>query len=204
MRGRDSTNPYDFALVTMLGLLGLRIFEATGACTEDLSDSHGHRVLRVHGKGDKVVLTPLPPAVARAIDRAATDRSSGTHPAEPHRRPYGQARRDPPPSGARPTGRHPAPTCAPTHAAPHLRHHHARRSSATTRRPDRCTPCRPTNHPFAGGPTPRDPARAVRGSNWPTRWPNASNGSNAPSTTPGLCWVALVRIWDYMNRDPVV
>ena len=74
---RDSTNPYDFALVTMLGLLGLRIFEATGANIEALSDSHGHRVLRVHGKGDKVVLTPLPPAVARAIDRAAADRVAG-------------------------------------------------------------------------------------------------------------------------------
>ena len=74
---RDSTNPDDFALVTMLGLLGLRIFEATGANIEALSDSHGHRVLRVHGKGDKVVLTPLPPAVARAIDRAAADRVAG-------------------------------------------------------------------------------------------------------------------------------
>ena len=50
---RDSTNLYDFALVTMLGLLGLRIFEATGASIEDLSDSHGHRVLRVHGKGTR-------------------------------------------------------------------------------------------------------------------------------------------------------
>ncbi|WP_245715184.1 tyrosine-type recombinase/integrase [Nocardioides szechwanensis] len=34
-------------------------------------------MLRVHGKGDKVVLTPLPPAVGRAIDRAKGDRSSG-------------------------------------------------------------------------------------------------------------------------------
>jgi integrase/recombinase XerD len=74
---RDSTNSYDFALVTMLGLLGLRIFEATGASIEDLSDSHGHRVLRVRGKGDKVVLTPLPPAVGRAIDRAARERTAG-------------------------------------------------------------------------------------------------------------------------------
>jgi hypothetical protein len=29
--GRDSANVNDFALVAMLGLLGLRIFEATGA-----------------------------------------------------------------------------------------------------------------------------------------------------------------------------
>jgi hypothetical protein len=28
-------------------------------------------VLRVYGKGTKVVLVPLPPAVSRAIDRAA-------------------------------------------------------------------------------------------------------------------------------------
>ena len=45
----------------MLGLLGLRIFEATGANVDALSEVHGHRVLRVHGKGDKVALVPLPP-----------------------------------------------------------------------------------------------------------------------------------------------
>jgi integrase/recombinase XerD len=75
--GRDSANLNDFALVAMLGLLGLRIFEATGADIEALGESHGHRVLRVHGKGDKVLLVPLPPAVARAIDRAAGERLSG-------------------------------------------------------------------------------------------------------------------------------
>jgi site-specific recombinase XerD len=61
----------------MLGLLGLRIFEATGADLEHLGEVHGHRVLRVHGKGDKVVLVPLPPAVARAIDRATNGRTTG-------------------------------------------------------------------------------------------------------------------------------
>ncbi len=74
---RDSTNPADFALVVMLGLLGLRIFEATGANITDLGEEHGHRVLKVHGKGAKTVLVPLPPAVARAIDRAAGDRAAG-------------------------------------------------------------------------------------------------------------------------------
>ena len=74
---RDSVNPHDFALVSMLGLLGLRIFEACGSDIEHLSESHGHRVLLVHGKGDKVVLTPLPPAVARAIDRAVAGRDAG-------------------------------------------------------------------------------------------------------------------------------
>jgi hypothetical protein len=61
----------------MLGLLGLRIFEATGADITDLSEEHGHRVLRVCGKGTKVVLIPLPPAVGRAIDRAISDRTGG-------------------------------------------------------------------------------------------------------------------------------
>jgi integrase len=57
-------------LIAMLGLLGLRIFEACGASIGDIGEEHGHRVLKVRGKGDKTVLIPLPPAVARAIDRA--------------------------------------------------------------------------------------------------------------------------------------
>jgi integrase len=74
---RQSAHPCDFALVAMLGLLGLRIFEATGADIVDLAEEHGHRVLRVCGKGTKVVLIPLPPAVGRAIDRAIGARTSG-------------------------------------------------------------------------------------------------------------------------------
>jgi integrase/recombinase XerD len=74
---RESANRYDFALVAMLGLLGLRIFEATGASIGDLGEEHGHRVLRVCGKGGKVALAPLPPAVGRAIDRATEGRMRG-------------------------------------------------------------------------------------------------------------------------------
>jgi integrase/recombinase XerD len=74
---QESANRYDFALVAMLGLLGLRIFEATGTDIADLGEEHGHRVLRVCGKGGKVVLVPLPPAVGRAIDRAISGRTSG-------------------------------------------------------------------------------------------------------------------------------
>ena len=74
---RTSTNTNDFALVTMLGLLGLRIFEACGANITDLGEEHGHRVLKVRGKGGKVVLTPLPPAVQRAIERAVGGRADG-------------------------------------------------------------------------------------------------------------------------------
>ena len=74
---RESVNPCAFALVAMLGLLGLRIFEATSTDIADLGEEHGHRVLRVCGKGTKIVLVPLPPAVARAIDRAVASRVRG-------------------------------------------------------------------------------------------------------------------------------
>jgi integrase/recombinase XerD len=74
---RESSNPNDFALVAMLGLLGLRIFEATGTNVGDLGEEHGHRVLRVVGKGTRIVLVPLPPAVGRAVDRAVDGRDSG-------------------------------------------------------------------------------------------------------------------------------
>jgi hypothetical protein len=47
---RESPNANDFALVAMLGLLGLRIFEATGADITDLGEEHGHRVLRVSAR----------------------------------------------------------------------------------------------------------------------------------------------------------
>ena len=66
---------FDFTLVSMLGLLGLRIFEATGGDVADLGEEHGHRVLHVCGKGSKVALIPLPPAVGRAIDQAIGTRT---------------------------------------------------------------------------------------------------------------------------------
>jgi integrase/recombinase XerD len=74
---RESTNRFDFALVAMLGLLGLCISEASGTDVEDLGEEHGHRVLLVHGKGGKQTLVPLPPAVGRALDQAVSDRPTG-------------------------------------------------------------------------------------------------------------------------------
>jgi integrase/recombinase XerD len=74
---RDSDNRFDFALVCLLGLLGLRIFEASSLDVTDLGEEHGHRVLRVVGKGHKIVLVPMPPAVARAVDRAVGERVAG-------------------------------------------------------------------------------------------------------------------------------
>jgi len=74
---RDSTNGCDFALICLLGLLGLRIFEACGLDIADLGEEHGHRVLRVVGKGHRIVLVPLAPAVGRSVDRAIGARTAG-------------------------------------------------------------------------------------------------------------------------------
>jgi hypothetical protein len=84
---RVSTNPFDFALVAMLGLLGLRIFEACTSDVDDLGEEHGHRVLRVRGNGGKVVLVPLTPGGGQS-DRPGHRRPHGqTDPALPRRYP---------------------------------------------------------------------------------------------------------------------
>jgi integrase/recombinase XerD len=73
---RQSANRYDYALLAMLGLLGLRIFEGSSADIGDLGEEHGHRVLQACGKGTKVVLVPFHRRLARAIDRAIGARAS--------------------------------------------------------------------------------------------------------------------------------
>jgi integrase/recombinase XerD len=124
---RLSANSNDFALIVMLGLLGLRIFEACGANIGDLGEEHGHRVLRVRGKGDKTVLIPLPPAVARAIDHATEGRGAGTDPAQHRRSADGPARGDPSAAAVVRDGRDPDAPDASSYAASYLRHCHAGR-----------------------------------------------------------------------------
>ncbi len=74
---RTSTSLFDFALVALLGLLGLRVFEACSSTIDDLGEEYGQRILRVQGEGTKLALIPRPPAVGRAIDRAVGDRLRG-------------------------------------------------------------------------------------------------------------------------------
>ena len=59
------------------GKLAALTEQARRADISDLGEEHGHRVLRVCGKGTKVVLVPLPPAVGTAIERAAGIRTRG-------------------------------------------------------------------------------------------------------------------------------
>ena len=141
--GRDSANRNDFALVAMLGLLGPRIFEATGSDVTALGEARGHRVHKVLGKGDKTALIPLPPAVGRAVDRAACGRTTGPillNRAGRRMDRHAATRRLRNPGNRRQRQHHPH---APTHAPPHLRDHHARRRRQPPRRPDRRPPRRP-------------------------------------------------------------
>ena len=57
----------DRALLALLLYQALRVSEAVGAELEDLGDDSGYPVLRVHGKGGKVVRVPLAPATVAAL-----------------------------------------------------------------------------------------------------------------------------------------
>jgi integrase len=67
----------EHALISLLALNGLRVFEATGADIERLGLERGHRTLTITRKGGKVVTIPLAPRTARAIDLAVGERTDG-------------------------------------------------------------------------------------------------------------------------------
>jgi integrase/recombinase XerD len=65
------------ALAVLLGLNGLRVSEACGTNIEDLAFDHGHRTLRILGKGNKPAVIPLVPRAARTIDLVIGERAEG-------------------------------------------------------------------------------------------------------------------------------
>ena len=93
--GRQSANINDFALVTMLGLLGLRIFEATGRQDRSAGGSSRTPGAARVGQGRQGCAHPA------ATGRGTRDRQSSRRPhrwpdpAEPHREPDGSSLRHP-------------------------------------------------------------------------------------------------------------
>lgn len=77
---REASHPCGFALVAMLGLPGLRIFEATGAGIADLGEEHGHRVLdaSVDLRDVQIAARHADPRTTMRYDRAR--QNLGRHP----------------------------------------------------------------------------------------------------------------------------
>jgi integrase/recombinase XerD len=67
----------DHALISLLGLNGLRVSEAVSADIERLGLERGHRTLTIVRKGGKTVTVPLAPRTARAIDLAVGEGVEG-------------------------------------------------------------------------------------------------------------------------------
>ncbi|MEE6282910.1 tyrosine-type recombinase/integrase [Georgenia sp. MJ170] len=73
-----ATDARRWALVALLGLLGLRVSEARSVQVENTRRQvGGHRTVSFVGKGGKPATMPLPAAVASAIDAAAGERDNG-------------------------------------------------------------------------------------------------------------------------------
>ena len=72
---RDGPNSH--ALVALLGMIGLRVSEATNINLTDLRSQSGYELLTIIGKGAKPALIPLPVPVLRAVRDAADGRSAG-------------------------------------------------------------------------------------------------------------------------------
>lgn len=90
-----ASSPTEAALVTLMGLLGLRVSEACAVRIEDYQETQrGHRVLRLVGKGGKPATMPLPVPVLRALDAAAGDRTEGVLLLRKDGRPFNRAAAD--------------------------------------------------------------------------------------------------------------
>lgn len=72
-----AAGPRQYALASLLGLLGLRVSEALNLDVEDMGMSRGHRTLKILGKGSKLAFLPMPPPVGRAVDQAVDGRAEG-------------------------------------------------------------------------------------------------------------------------------
>lgn len=78
LQAAKASNPTEWALVVMMGMLGMRVSEACSIQIGDFdTEVRGHRVLKFVGKGAKPATIPLPVPVQRALDAAKGDRTEG-------------------------------------------------------------------------------------------------------------------------------
>ncbi|WP_411732201.1 tyrosine-type recombinase/integrase [Paeniglutamicibacter sp.] len=78
LQAARTANPTEWALVVLMGMLGLRVSEACSIQVQDFQHHEGgHRVLKFTGKGGKRATIPLPVPVQRALDAAAGERTEG-------------------------------------------------------------------------------------------------------------------------------
>lgn len=69
--------PTDYALMLLLSVVGLRASEACSLQATDLGTEHGHRVVKVTGKGGRRVTLKLSTPVAEACTEALAGRRTG-------------------------------------------------------------------------------------------------------------------------------
>jgi hypothetical protein len=167
---RESPNPCDFALVAMLGLLGLRIFEATAADIADLGEEHGHRVLRVcaraprsswsryHQRSAGPSTGQSDPARGPILLNSRSKRMTGTRPPAV----FGDSPK--PPASRSPE---PIRTCSATHSSRPCS------MPASTSGTSRSPPATPTRAPPCGMTGPARTWTATPTTSWPPTWPPA-------------------------------
>lgn len=78
MRAAREAGPMDWALISLLGTLGMRVSAVCAIRLEDISTTDvGYKVIHTVGKGGKPSLKALPIPVMQAVDAAAGDRTTG-------------------------------------------------------------------------------------------------------------------------------
>jgi site-specific recombinase XerD len=77
LQGARKMGPTETALVSLLGLSGLRISEACSLNVESMQVEQGYDTIRFMGKGSKYAIVPLPLPVVRALKAVIGTRTEG-------------------------------------------------------------------------------------------------------------------------------
>jgi site-specific recombinase XerD len=78
LRAARASSPSDWALISLMGTVGMRVSATCAIRIEDLSTTElGYRVLRTVGKGNKPSVKVLPIPVMQAVDAVTAGRATG-------------------------------------------------------------------------------------------------------------------------------